>query len=80
MLEWYKEARFYNYSSGKSTTPGKSVTNFTQLVWKETAEVAFGLSASTTRDQSGHFWLIAVAFYSPLPNTNDFGINVLAPS
>ncbi|KAM6986798.1 GLI pathogenesis-related 2 [Aplochiton taeniatus] len=61
---WYKEIEKYNFSS-----PGyqKGAGNFTQMVWKSSKEVGFGLATN------GDGMFIAVAFYDPPGNFTNPG-------
>ena len=67
---WYSEVKNYNYSGNYSDGIG----HFTQVVWKETKEVGFGIS----KGQSGK--IFAVANYYPAGNIiGYFKENVLRP-
>jgi hypothetical protein len=46
-MSWYAESFSYDYSKGSSRND-KSIYHFTQMVWKDTSEVGFGLSTSKT--------------------------------
>lgn len=61
---WYKEIEKYKFSS-----PGfqKGAGNFTQMVWKSSKEVGFGLATN------GGGMFIAVAFYDPAGNVTNPG-------
>ena len=63
---WYSEIEDYNFKTGKSK--GGVIGHFTQLVWKNTREVGFGV------DFNGGF-LISVANYYPGGNYNNDYLN-----
>ena len=60
---WYEEIKDYDFNTGKSKNGGV-VGHFTQLIWKNTKEVGFGIGFN------GNI-LIAVANYYPGGNFND---------
>lgn len=67
--QWYEEIEHYNY--GKPEFSIKT-GNFTQLVWKNTKEVGFGVAVAS----NGYFY--AVAYYYPPGNIiSEFRNNVL---
>ena len=60
---WYDEIKDYDFNTGK-TKNGGVVGHFTQLVWKDTKEVGFGIGFNGDT-------LIAVANYYPGGNFNE---------
>ena len=66
---WYQEKQFYNKENNSLQLLSE---NFTQMVWKDTKEVGFGISQTKTGE-----W-VAVANYYPSGNVNGkFQENVL---
>ena len=59
---WYDEIKDYDFNTGKSKN-GRAVGHFTQLIWKNTKEVGFGIGFN------GNI-LITVANYYPGGNFN----------
>jgi hypothetical protein len=57
-MQWYNEIKFYDFARDYQ----KGTGHFTQLVWKSTKEVGFGIA----RDLGGYFY--AVANYYPAGN------------
>ena len=41
--DWYNEIKDYNFETGKST-PNRKTGHFTQLIWKDSREVGFGVA------------------------------------
>ena len=68
--EWYKESENYNYKLNKFQ---KGTGHFTQMIWKDTKEVGFGLKK---KDNINY----VVAYYYPSGNIfNEFISNVNFP-
>jgi len=70
---WYDEINYYNWNNGnvpmhlKSTQSGKAIGHFTQMVWKASRKVGYGIAVG--RVGSGwRSWV--VARYSPPGNFN----------
>jgi hypothetical protein len=77
---WYTESKWYDYTTGKSLTDN-TVDNFTQLLWKGSNEIGFGLAGSTTKDKNGNYWLFIVAYFTPPGNVKgEYLKNVFAPT
>jgi hypothetical protein len=57
---WYEENRDYDFKTS-TTKPGKVAGHFTQLVWKDTKRVGFGLAQKNNA-------YYAVAYYHPPGN------------
>lgn len=69
--KWYEEKENFDYSNPSSQNNTK---NFTQMIWKKTESVGFGLAYS----ESGNTFI--VINYYPAGNTpNDYGENVTKP-
>ena len=67
---WYNENKDYDYDNPDVTS--KRTAHFTQMVWKETREVGFGIA----RNDKG--WYYVVANYYPIGNQVDqYSRNVL---
>ncbi len=78
--QWYKESKSYDYATGRSLTD-KNVDNFTQLLWKSSTDIGFGMAASTTKDKNGNYWLFVVAYFTPPGNVKgEYLNNVFAPT
>jgi pathogenesis-related protein 1 len=78
---WYRESKSYDYKVGQSILTGKNVDNFTQLMWKDSTEIGFGMAASTTKDKNGNYWLFIVAYFTPPGNVKgEYLNNVFAPT
>ena len=60
---WYNEINDYDFNTGRSKN-GKAVGHFTQLVWKDSKEVGFGIGFNGDT-------LIGVANYYPGGNFNN---------
>jgi glioma pathogenesis-related protein 2 len=67
--QWYEEIEHYDYNKPEFNVKSG---NFTQLIWKNTKEVGFGVAVAS----NGHFY--AVAYYYPPGNVlTEFRNNVL---
>ena len=70
---WYDEIKDYNWKNPEISI--EKTGHFTQVVWKDTKEVGFGVAISP----SGEFY--AVANYYPAGNfVGNFKSNVLQPT
>ena len=56
-LYWYKGIKYYDFQNVNSIEKEES-KNFTQLIWKSTKEVGFGV----TTDKKGNFYVVANYF------------------
>ena len=66
---WYSENKDYDYSKHIGE---ESTKHFTQMIWKETKEVGFGVAKS----DNGDFYVVA-NYYPKGNNINEFELNVL---
>ena len=56
-LYWYKGIKYYDFQN-MNNTENEETKNFTQLIWKSTKEVGFGV----TTDKKGNFYVVANYF------------------
>ena len=66
--EWYKE--IYNYRENLNKFQ-KNTSHFTQMIWKETKEIGFGLK------EKGDTFYIVVFYYPPGNTFGEFKNNIL---
>ncbi len=63
---WYEEINDYNYDKPGYSLNNKQIFHFTQLVWKATKKVGFGVSS--VRRNDGLVCAYIVANYEPKGN------------
>jgi len=69
---WYGEIKDYNYKTAFSKNEN-DVGYFTQMVWKETTSVGYGVAVSSSPRYAGNKMAIVVARYQPQGNNYDIG-------
>ncbi|XP_043496322.1 Golgi-associated plant pathogenesis-related protein 1-like [Polistes fuscatus] len=70
---WYEENKYYKYGESQADNL-KAVRHFTQLVWKSTKFMGFGMVTSPT----GQIYIVC-NYYPPGNVKNEFAENVLPP-
>lgn len=64
---WYDEIKDYNPESASSTN-GNMIGHYTQLVWKSSKEVGFGIAVGNSVEFSGNKMAFVVAKFTPPGN------------
>lgn len=64
---WYNESKYYNYEKDYQ----KGTEHFTQIIWKDTKEVGFGIS------NKGNKYFIVANYYPPGNFLGQYSTNVL---
>jgi len=67
--DWYAEIADYDYNTAR-TKNGKAVGHFTQMIWKASKRVGYGVAVANSPRFRGNKMAIAVARYSPPGNFN----------
>lgn len=67
--DWYNEVKSYNYKKDYQKSSG----HFTQIVWKDTKEVGFGMA------NRGNTYYVVANYYPPGNFLGQFSKNVLKP-
>ena len=63
---WYNEIKDYDFNNPENIN-GKVVLHFTQMIWKDTKKVGFGVSTTFKKEYNMNCFIV-VANYEPKGN------------